>query len=209
MDEDTDALSAFATAVHLLAEDAAAAVDRRTALGLVARSAALRSELDGVLAVLVTRARQTGATWQNVGDVLGISRQAAFQRFGRPIDPRTGELMNTIPVSGAAELATTVFDDMAGGKWQTVVERFDERMKEGLSADELAAAWAQTIGTVGAFEGADGPTARRTADVTVVDVPLRFEAADMTGRLALRDDLSIAGLFILSPDALEPTGDAR
>jgi hypothetical protein len=30
----------------------------------------------------VRAARDDGATWSDIGDVLGVSRQAAFQRFG-------------------------------------------------------------------------------------------------------------------------------
>lgn len=35
-----------------------------------------------VLRALVTDARDQGHTWQEIGDLLGTSRQAAFQRFG-------------------------------------------------------------------------------------------------------------------------------
>ncbi len=39
-----------------------------------------RAESD--LRASVARARERGATWQQVGDALGISRQAAHERFG-------------------------------------------------------------------------------------------------------------------------------
>ena len=51
----------------------------------------LQALADEALAHLVTDARNRGITWQNIGDALGISRQAAFQRFGTAIDPRTGK----------------------------------------------------------------------------------------------------------------------
>ncbi|WP_034488280.1 hypothetical protein [Actinomadura oligospora] len=35
----------------------------------------------------VGTARSSGLTWQEIGDALGITRQAAFQRFGRPNEP--------------------------------------------------------------------------------------------------------------------------
>ncbi len=44
---------------------------------------------DGMRAA-VQRARQAGHTWAEIGELLGTTRQAAFQRFGRPLDPRTG-----------------------------------------------------------------------------------------------------------------------
>jgi hypothetical protein len=47
-----------------------------------AAEAALRAAVDG--------ARSAGQTWRDIGQVLGTSRQAAFQRFGHPVDPRTG-----------------------------------------------------------------------------------------------------------------------
>lgn len=58
-----------------------------------------------LLAAAVHRARERGRTWQEIGEALGVSRQAAFQRYGKPIDPRTGEAMNTTALPGADELA--------------------------------------------------------------------------------------------------------
>ncbi|MCU1405427.1 MAG: hypothetical protein JWQ43_1730 [Glaciihabitans sp.] len=194
-------LTAFLAAVQSLSGRAALAANRPAALDTVARAAALRTDLDAVLAALVDDARASGATWQELGTIFGISRQAAFQRFGHPVDPRTGEPMNTTPLDEAPTIATAVFQDLAEAKWQAVTARFDERMTAGLDADALAAAWAQVIGTVGAFDEAKAPVATRAADVTVVDVPLRFEAGEMVGRLAVRDDGTIAGLFILDPAA--------
>jgi hypothetical protein len=37
----------------------------------------------------VARAGTGGATWQEIGDALGASRQAAYQRFGRSAAPET------------------------------------------------------------------------------------------------------------------------
>jgi len=43
---------------------------------------AVRFAADRVMAALVDQLRSEGATWADVGDVFGISRQAAQQRFG-------------------------------------------------------------------------------------------------------------------------------
>ena len=51
-------------------------------------------EAQDLLRAAVDRARVEGRTWQEIGDILGTTRQAAFQRFGRPIDPRTGAPMS-------------------------------------------------------------------------------------------------------------------
>lgn len=56
---------------------------------------AAAEELDVAAAKLhaaVTEARAAGDTWDAIGVALGVSRQAAYQRFGRTteIDPLTG-----------------------------------------------------------------------------------------------------------------------
>jgi hypothetical protein len=53
-------------------------------------------------------------------------------------------------------------------------------MSERLDASALAAAWAQVIGTAGAYQGMDEAVAHQAGDYTVVDVPLHFEAESLT-----------------------------
>jgi hypothetical protein len=53
-------------------------------LGHALRSAAvLRAALDDELRSLVEQARGSGATWSDIGGALGVSTQAAQQRFGQ------------------------------------------------------------------------------------------------------------------------------
>jgi hypothetical protein len=47
------------------------------------------------------RARDAGHSWRKIGDVLDTTRQAAFQRFGRPVDPRTDKPLNRATLPGA------------------------------------------------------------------------------------------------------------
>jgi hypothetical protein len=162
---------------------------------------AVRAGVDGALAAAVDRARADGVTWQALGDVLGTTRQAAFQRFGHPIDPRTGAPMNTTPRPDAAEKTIAVFSLIAAGSWEQARADFDETVAAGLSAQQLADTWAQVVGSVGAFESAGEPRVRAMADFTVVDLPLHFEAGELVGRLSLDAAGRIAGLFVLPPAA--------
>ena len=50
----------------------------------------LSSITDVALRAAVDRARAAGQSWSRIGEVLGTTRQAAFQRFGRPVDPHPG-----------------------------------------------------------------------------------------------------------------------
>ena len=170
---------------------------------------ALRASIDvqslaaQLVAAAVERARDAGRTWQDIGDVLGVSRQAAFQRFGTPIDPRTGETMNTTPSSDAIPMAETVIDALSRGAWDEVTDRFDTQMRHGLTGEGLAAAWAQIIGMAGAYERRGETEAERAADITITNTPLAFEAGDFIARISFRDDQTIAGLYIL------PQGESR
>ena len=57
-----------------------------------------------------------GHIWQEIGDALGTSRQAAFQRFGRPVDPRTGVPMSENLLPGADRRALEVLDAWMSGR---------------------------------------------------------------------------------------------
>lgn len=74
------------------------ATERNDAVPAELTSVRIARDLDALsetaLRVSIQRARSAGHTWQQIGDLLGVSRQAAFQRYGRPIDPRTREPMN-------------------------------------------------------------------------------------------------------------------
>jgi hypothetical protein len=59
-------------------------------LDRVQAAAELAGLAAAALQLSVQQARAAGRTWQEIGELLGVSRQAAFQRFGRPADPRTG-----------------------------------------------------------------------------------------------------------------------
>ncbi len=75
--------------------------------------------------------------WQDIGDVLGTTRQAASQRFGRPIDPRTGEAMDKTVTPGATGRAVEIFAQLASGDWDGVHRSFDQTMADALSTTGL------------------------------------------------------------------------
>jgi Protein of unknown function (DUF3887) len=162
----------------------------------VAAARDLQAAAEAALQGAIDRARAAGASWRDIGDVLGTSRQAAFQRFGHPVDPRTGVPMSHEVPPGAADLAIAIFSGHSEGRFEQIRSDFDERLQQRLTADRLAAAWASVIGMFGQLEGIGEPFARRTADDTLVDVPLHFEAGDARGLVRLDADGKVAGLAI-------------
>jgi hypothetical protein len=145
----------------------------------------------------VQQARRAGHTWAELGELLGTTRQAAFQRFGRPIDPRTGVPMAEETLPGAAERASTLLADIAERRWDEARADFNQRMADALDASGLAAAWAQVIGTAGEYQGMGEPVVHQAGDYTVVNVPLQFEAAGLTGRVSYDRAGQVAGLYFV------------
>jgi hypothetical protein len=149
------------------------------------------------LRTAVDRARDAGHTWQEIGDVLNTTRQAAFQRFGRPVDPRTGDPLPQDVLPGAAEHAVDVLTDYVEGRHDRVRAHFDDTMRTTLTEEKLSTGRATLAGLVGSYEGMGEPVTHRLGDLTVVDVPMSFEAADMIGRISYHPDGRVAGLFVL------------
>lgn len=114
--------------------------------------------------------------------------------------------MNTSPLPEADDLARSVIDDLVHTRWAEVRARFDATMRDGLTEEGLAAGWAQIVGLVGAYESHADTVAVRTGDFTTTDTLLSFEAGEIVGRIAFRDDRTIAGLYLLNPEVAGSAG---
>ncbi len=100
--------------------------------------------------------------------------------------------------------AAAITDQLAANEWAKVRSQFDENMKAKLAEDGLANAWAQVVKSKGAYVSRGEPTQLGSPageDLLVFDTPLEFEQGAMKSRLTLHTDGTIAGLFILVPDA--------
>ncbi len=61
----------------------AAAAEHENALLALDAVVRMRAELERQEAVLVRRARNAGESWSAIAGVLGVTRQAVHQKFGR------------------------------------------------------------------------------------------------------------------------------
>jgi hypothetical protein len=165
-------------------------------LGAVGAAQELAGAANAALQAAVDQARAGGHSWKEIGDALHTTRQAAFQRFGRPVDPRTGTPMTSTVLPGAAEHAAAIFADLAGGRWEEARRDFGERLRERLDAGRLADGWVHTASLVGAFERMGPPSARSLGQHTTVDIPLFFEAGEAVGKITFDSDGAVIGLSI-------------
>ena len=160
----------------------------------VAAARDLLAAAEAALQAAVDRARAAGQSWREIGDALGTSRQAAFQRFGHPADPRTGQPMTRAVSPGAVQRATSFLARFTAGQWEEVLADFDGVMRERHDADRLATGWAQLVGTLGAYQAMGDVIPVPAGDGTVVDVLLYFEAGEAMVWARFDRDGKVAGL---------------
>ena len=165
-------------------------------LAAIALAQAIARGAEEEVAMTVRRAREAGHTWAEIGQGLGTSRQAAFQRFGRPPDPRTGTPMEPV-LPDAGDRALRLLGELTSGHWAAACATFDASVAAKLDAAGLAAAWAQLIGLAGRYERHGPPSVFQAGDYTVVDVPLYFEAGERIGRISYSRDARVSGIFFL------------
>lgn len=170
--------------------------DSGSPLDVVAAARELSAAATGAMQAAVDRARAAGHSWREIGDVLETTRQAAFQRFGRPVDPRTGTPMTRHAQPGTEERAFELLGCIIEGRWEDARRDFGPQMLEAIDADRIAAAWATTIAEVGSYERMGESLSYQAGDAAVVEVPLFFEAGDRVGRVVFDQAGKVIGLLL-------------
>lgn len=170
----------------------------RSRLAALAVGRTLEEVATDVARAFVREARAAGHTWQEIGDVLRVTRQAAQQRFGDGSREEAKVDGNEDVILGARAL--TVVEQWRSGQSRELRDSFDETMLEKLSERQLADAWAQVEAMVGALTAAGRPTLTRRGPYGVVDVPLAFERGPMKARVTFDSQGRVSGLFVLYPD---------
>lgn len=199
----SDRSALLAARSSALARAIARPLDDSGYLELVRTAQSIRELADEVLVRCVDQCRDAGHTWQEIGDLLGVTRQAAFQRFGKPIDPRTGAPMDkTIAMTDAGPRAREIVQHVLEGRMDLARPTFNDQVREAFTDKVRGDGLATVAGLVGAFEGfsTEEPFVRRIGDHTVVDIPLHYEAGDMKARVAFDPDERVAGLVIIPPE---------
>jgi len=156
----------------------------------------LAAAANAALQAAIDRARAAGHSWREIGEVLGTSRQAAFQRFGHPVDPRTGEPVGGEVLPGAEERAFTILAWFNEGRWPDIIAELGDNLRARLDPDLLVENWTRLAAMFGRLETAGAPFAFRVGDVTIVEVPLHFEAGDARGSVRFTSDGKVAGLGV-------------
>jgi len=205
------------TEVAELVERRSAAAGTEVAGGRVRIAQELAVAAENQLVTEVLRARDTGVSWQVIGEILGVSRQAAFKRFGIVRDPETGETMTRTPVVDTIARAEEVFHALEDGNYEAVKELMTFRTSRVLTRTKVMQVWKSVLAEYGEFTGADGSFVSTPAPVkglsllpknstlgnATVQTTLRFEAGEMVGRISFTNQGKINGILILEPTELD------
>ncbi len=193
----------LATNVDLVAEVLRA--DERSADQVMRAIAATRSLdmiVEDTLRALVEQARSAGHTWAEIGDVLHVSRQAAFQRFGGGRRPAPDDGGIAVPVQGAVEHAVPVLQAFLDSRFDEVRSTFGERMLKACSLELLTDVREKVRREAGEVQAVGTPVVSVRDGYTAVDIPVALEHADGVGRVVLDADRQVVGFFVRPAEAV-------
>lgn len=159
----------------------------------------------------VAAARRDGRSWAEIGGLLGMTRQAAFKRFGTPTDPREGEPMTRRSIDQIGALTHELFRLIAAGDDDAVQQRLHEGVRDQLTPERIGDAWRSALGVtgdLGSFEAThvelhDGTVLEEGEAVvgTVIGATrLICEAGEWIGRVAFDENDRVVGVLIVPPD---------
>lgn len=155
----------------------------------------------------VTTARSHGVSWQAIGDVLGVSRQAAFKRFSN-LSP-TGEMMSDHTVD-LMDRTHEVFQHLDAGDYDAVRAHMTYTTARLLSKRKLMGVWNEVVTSSGRLQGCsdstvqtpDGSTKlnklanRHLINGPIVQTTLQHEAGEWIGRVAYNGSGKITGILV-------------
>jgi hypothetical protein len=174
--------------------------------GQVMRAIAATRSLDMVvedtLHALVDQARVAGHTWAEIGELLRVSRQAAFQRFGGTRRPTSEDEGIVAPVDGAVEQAVPVLQAFLDGRFDDTRSSFGERMLNACSVELLADVREKVRLEAGEVQALGTPIVSVRDGYTEVDIPVALDRADGIGRVVLDADRRVAGFLVRPAEAV-------
>ena len=167
--------------------------DAGSALAGLSAAITLDDAVEEAIHTFVSDARHAGHTWQEIGELLAISRQAAQQRFGRAPDGGDSE------EARLGQRAVEIVEQLAEHEWTAASADWDEAMRARLPLSELAATWNQIIANTGPLTASGRPSVSRRGPFLVCDIPLVFEHGPMRARISFNRSGEVSGLFITLP----------
>lgn len=167
-------------------------------MAAIAATRSLSLIVEDTMRALVAQARSEDHTWAEIGALLRVTRQAAFQRFGPATIDQPGadeRPLDGPPLDGAAARTVQLAEDLLAGRWEAMEKDLTQRMAEILSRELLESTRARIQARWGALVGIGAADVSVRDGLTVVELPLAFEHLDASARAVYTSTGQIAGLL--------------
>ncbi|MBB4071424.1 DUF3887 domain-containing protein [Canibacter oris] len=148
------------------------------------------------------QAREAGATWQQIGAAMGISKQAAAQRFAR-LKPRDEAGAAAVLEARLAAIAQQFFAALASGDPATAHSMMTYTTRRLLSQTRLTTMWASVVDECGEFEGVKRTALEQHATRAVLTFRLQHAAGEPVGQFSFNSAHKITGLVVYLDDSAE------
>lgn len=103
-------------------------------------------------------------------------------------------------------LIESVIEEFQQEAFESIRERFDDRMKENFSLEQMQEVWANLNKQFGAYQDHEKVRMKKQQGYDVVLSQLNFENESLDFQLALNEEKKISGMFF---QPLEPTEDQQ
>jgi len=155
----------------------------------------------------VQEARAQGRTWAEIGEELNMTRQAAFKRFGRPVDPSTGEGLPRRGVADVAAITERVFTLIAAADYAELGKILHPLAARELTPAVIAPVWRSVLTEIGALQGFSGARVElpsgeeigsdeQVIGVVICEITLECEAGIVLGRVAVDEQALVTGILV-------------
>ena len=167
----------------------------------------------GHLESCVVAARARGVSWRAIGNAFGITRQAAFKKFGSVSTSEIGEETMGNQIIDLTSRTEDVFTHLSRGDYGSIKTMMTFICSRILTKKALMGVWSQVVEGTGKFESCSKTTVQ-TADGTSVvtqrlnqflaggltgQTQINCEAGEWLGRVAFNGSGKVTGILIVHP----------
>ena len=155
----------------------------------------------------VQAARAQGRTWAEIGEELDMTRQAAFKRFGRPVDPSTGEGLPRRGITDVAGITERVFRLIAAADFTGLRTVLNPAVADELNRKTIAPVWHQVLAEIGSLQRFSGSRVElpsgemvgsdeQVIGTVICELTLECEAGNVLGRVAVDEESLVTGILL-------------
>lgn len=168
---------------------------------LIANVRTAHQELTQAQALLeeaVTKARDGGATWQLIGSAIGVTKQAAAQRFSETVyNARSLPQIQT----ELEQITEAVFSALAHHDTDHVHSYMTYATARLLSKRKILKAWQQVLEASGPFIEVKKTVVEQAGSGLVLTYRLHHENGEPVGQISFNSARKITGLVIFNDDS--------